>query len=298
MKKFLIISLIVVFIILSMIWGINYRALKEIDTSKLDALEYTNYADDIGEGKVQLNWKYIAAITAVQSKNKIEQVTEEQIKQIGQAFVIKEDNGYKLKSLEDVLTQLNFNNREKKRVHTYLEQLEYFGIVPESVAKDSEQMNFINNIKASAIENYKKYGILPSITIAQAILESDFGRSDLAIKGSNLFGIKADANYSGEKIKFETKEFHDLVIEDDFRKYDNLNQSIDDHGKFLYSNERYKENGLFEAKTYIGQAKALEVAGYSTEEDENGEKIYSKKLIQLIKEYNLQLIDSQLKENS
>ncbi len=71
--------------------------------------------------------------------------------------------------------------------------------------------------------------------------------------------------------------------------------NIKDHAKFLVDNQRYKKYGVFEAKTYIEQANALQNAGYSTAEDNSGQKRYAKDLIEIIRQYNLQLIDSEIK---
>ena len=112
---------------------------------------------------------------------------------------------------------------------------------------------------------------------------------------NNLFGIKADSSWKGEYVTLETFEFYDTKIEDKFRVYSNKNQSLKDHAKFLVDNQRYKKYGVFEAKTYIEQAYALQNAGYSTAEDNSGQKRYAKDLIELIRQYNLQLIDSEIK---
>ena len=78
-----------------------------------------------------------------------------------------------------------------------------------------------------------------------------------------------------------------------FRRYNDKGESIKDHAEFLSKNKRYRENGVFDSNTYIYQAKALEKAGYSTAIDENGNKVYAERLINLIRQYNLQLIDSE-----
>ncbi|MBU5455113.1 glycoside hydrolase family 73 protein [Caproiciproducens sp. MSJ-32] len=153
---------------------------------------------------------------------------------------------------------------------------------------------FIEMLKEGALANYKKYGILPSITIAQAIVESDFGESTLAREYYNLFGIKADESYTGEVVAFETMENYEDRIIANFRAYDSYKASIKDHGKFLYENSRYAENGLFDSKDYKGQAEALEKAGYATVKNENGELIYADILIEVIEEYKLYEIDEQL----
>ena len=293
MKKKIGITLtIILILVISIFLGIRYLKLRDINLNSFDVISYVKYVDEIGEDKFQLNWKNITSILAVINNNNLSNVGESDIKEIGEKFINKQ-NG-KLFKAEHVLEELNFSDGEKKRFYNYINQLEYYGIVPESLSEGSEQMNFINDVKEGAIENYKKYGILPSITIGQAILESEWGRSKLATDGNNLFGIKASENYKGDVINLKTKEFYDVTINDNFRKYKTKEESIIDHGEFLKNNKRYEENGVFIAKTYINQAKALEKAGYSTAENEKGEKIYAKSLIQLIREYNLQLIDSEL----
>lgn len=156
---------------------------------------------------------------------------------------------------------------------------------------DSEKMNFIETILNGAISNYNKYGILPSITMAQAILESGWGNSELAVTHNNLFGIKADSRWNGDIATITTSENYNDSTVANFRKYDNINESIEDHGKFLYENSRYAEYGLFDGKNYKEQAQALENAGYSTVKNENGEPIYADKLIALIEKYNLMQYD-------
>lgn len=156
---------------------------------------------------------------------------------------------------------------------------------------DSEKMAFIETILDGAISNYNKYGILPSITMAQAILESGWGNSELAVTHNNLFGIKADLRWNGAVATIATSEnYNDSTIAN-FRKYDSIDESIEDHGKFLYENSRYAEYGLFNGKDYKAQAQALEDAGYSTVKNENGDPIYADKLISLIEKYNLMQYD-------
>ncbi|MDU2123842.1 MAG: glycoside hydrolase family 73 protein [Clostridium celatum] len=156
---------------------------------------------------------------------------------------------------------------------------------------DSEKMSFIESISEGAISNYNKYGILPSITMAQAILESGWGNSELAVTHNNLFGIKADLRWNGAVATIVTNENYNDSTVANFRKYDSINESIEDHGRFLYENSRYTEYGLFDGKDYKAQAQALEDAGYSTVKNENGEAIYADKLISLIEKYNLMKYD-------
>ncbi|MBM6820524.1 glycoside hydrolase family 73 protein [Clostridium saudiense] len=177
------------------------------------------------------------------------------------------------------------NIREESEIDTTNEE------VYSNTYIDSERMAFIETISDGAISNYNKYGILPSITMAQAILESGWGNSELAVTHNNLFGIKADLRWNGAVATIATSEnYNDSTIAN-FRKYDSIDESIEDHGKFLYENSRYAEYGLFNGKDYKSQAQALEDAGYSTVKDENGEPIYADKLISLIEKYNLMQYD-------
>lgn len=291
--KTFIISAITLFISLYLIIG--YHSLKHIDKNRIDVSKYITLVDEVSENKVQVNWKYVVSIIAVENKNKIKNISDDKIKNTANLFIEKSDNGYKLNSLDNVLNKLNFTDKEKERVNDYIDQLKYFGLIPYRLKEDSKYTKFIEEIKDEAIKNYKEYKILPSITIAQAILESSWGESDLAQIYNNLFGIKADSSWKGEYVTLETFEFYDTKIEDKFRVYSNKNQSIKDHAKFLVDNQRYKKYGVFEAKTYIEQAYALQNAGYSTAEDNSGQKRYAKDLIELIRQYNLQLIDSEIK---
>lgn len=291
--KTFIISAITLFISLYLIIG--YHSLKHIDKNRIDVSKYITLVDEVSENKVQVNWKYVVSIIAVENKNKIKNISDDKIKNTANLFIEKSDNGYKLNSLDNVLNKLNFTDKEKERVNDYIDQLKYFGLTPYRLKEDSKYTKFIEEIKDEAIKNYKEYKILPSITIAQAILESSWGESDLAQIYNNLFGIKSDSSWKGEYVTLETFEFYDTKIEDKFRVYSNKNQSIKDHAKFLVDNQRYKKYGVFEAKTYIEQAYALQNAGYSTAEDNSGQKRYAKDLIELIRQYNLQLIDSEIK---
>ena len=288
-----IISAITLFISLYLIIG--YHSLKHIDKNRIVVSKYITLVDEVSDNKVQVTWKYVVSIIAVENKNKIKNISDDKIKNTANLFIEKSDNGYKLNSLDNVLNKLNFTDKEKERVNDYIDQLKYFGLTPYRLKEDSKYTKFIEEIKDEAIKNYKEYKILPSITIAQAILESSWGESDLAQIYNNLFGIKADSSWKGEYVTLETFEFYDTKIEDKFRVYSNKNQSIKDHAKFLVDNQRYKKYGVFEAKTYIEQAYALQNAGYSTAEDNSGQKRYAKDLIELIRQYNLQLIDSEIK---
>lgn len=106
-----------------------------------------------------------------------------------------------------------------------------------------EQRKFLAMVGPLAQADMQKSGILASLTIAQAILESGWGTSELATKANALFGIKADARWSGRVYSKDTKECYDGVtyttITALFRAYDSWAESVADHSAFLLANKRY-----------------------------------------------------------
>lgn len=148
---------------------------------------------------------------------------------------------------------------------------------------------FINLIKEGAIESYKKYNILPSITIAQAALESAWGQLHIE---NNLFGIKWTKGCGFKKVPRETIEYINgqrIKTIQYFRGYKNFNESIIDHAKILSMPRYEKVRG---AKNYVEAAKALQEAGYATDPN------YAEKLIKIIKQYKLYLIDEEAQKMS
>jgi flagellum-specific peptidoglycan hydrolase FlgJ len=261
---------------------------------------YIDETDNISLKRVQLNWKEIAAIDGAMRKNDFTEITGENIQSIGKKFFIeKEVEGKKvvgIKSVEEVENELNLSKSQKKMVDSNLKQLKEIGLVSSNLKSNSPNKIFIEDLKIEAIEIYKKYGILPSVIIAQAALETGWGKSELALKSNNLFGIKADKSWNGKKINMKTSENFNDTIYDNFRVYDSKSESIKDYGEFLKNNKRYRENGVFNADIYFNQAKAIEKAGYSTKANDSGQLLYSKLLISIIKENDLQLIDYEVKK--
>ncbi|MPN41025.1 hypothetical protein SDC9_188565 [bioreactor metagenome] len=98
-------------------------------------------------------------------------------------------------------------------------------------------------------------------------------------------------SWNGDYVEVITSENYDDIITAKFRKYEDINKSIEDHAKFLVENPRYEEYGVFKAKSYKDQAQALEDAGYSTKQNESGEFIYADMLIDIIERYGLHKID-------
>ena len=99
---------------------------------------------------------------------------------------------------------------------------------------------FIGSIVNGAIQGWAQHQILPSLTLAQAILESAWGKSTLASTYHNLFGIKG--SYNGMSVNMPTYEEYGgrmVLINDAFRRYPDNNASVQDHTDFLIKNSRY-----------------------------------------------------------
>lgn len=152
-------------------------------------------------------------------------------------------------------------------------------------SNNASNQQFIQSVASGAIEGWNKYGVLPSITVAQAILESGWGRSSLSTTAHNLFGIKG--SYNGHSINLPTREVYggrSVYINDYFRAYANNAESVEDHGNFLYSNSRY--HNLLGDTNYVSVANKLHADGYATDPS------YASSLISLVRTYNLTQLDS------
>lgn len=148
------------------------------------------------------------------------------------------------------------------------------------LAKTGNPYNdYIERYAAIAMDNQRQYGIPASITLAQGLLESGAGQSILATKANNHFGIKCHRSWRG------SRTFHnDDRPNECFRAYDFPEDSFKDHGEFLQQ-PRYR--GLFQLKKtdYKAWASGLQKAGYATDRG------YANKLIKIIEDYRLYLID-------
>lgn len=265
---------------------------KEIFTAE-QMEDYINIADSVSYGRAQVNWQEVMAIAMVLYDGNSTLIQDDDLTMIAERFLEKVDALYKIKNFQSVLEDLGLEEEQIVEANEYLEKIKYCSLY-EGLYYDYDKIEFIESIEQQAYINYKKYGILPSITIGQAILESGWGKSQLAMEHNNLFGIKADSRWNGDIATMTTNENYSDVIEASFRKYDSKAESIEDHGLFLYENERYTVNGVFIAKDYRSQALALQRAGYSTAKNEAGELIYADKLINIIKNYNLMLYDTKV----
>lgn len=135
---------------------------------------------------------------------------------------------------------------------------------------------YIEKYKSIAQKHQEKYKIPSSITLAQGLLESGAGKSDLAIKSNNHFGIKCHNGWTGETVIAK-----DDIPNDCFRKYNSVEDSYEDHALFLSKNARYRKLFDLETSDYKGWAIGLQTAGYATN------KAYANNLIKLIEDYEL-----------
>lgn len=159
----------------------------------------------------------------------------------------------------------------------------------------AERDLFIRQHAAQVVEATRGTGLFASVKMAQMILESanskgQAGKGITALKANNYFGIKADKNWPGQKMAFNTPKDGKPV--NYFRVYNSVTDSIKDHSNFLIKNSRYKKNGVFAAKTPEEQANALQRAGYAEGNDGKGGG-YANALIALINAYKLKSLDGQ-----
>lgn len=145
--------------------------------------------------------------------------------------------------------------------------------------------SFIQSVAPGAIAGWQKYHVLPSITTAQAVLESGWGRSTLTTRAHNLFGIKG--SYNGQSVTMPTREVYggrSVMVNAQFRAYPNNAVSIEDHGRFLNVNSRYRN--LLGDTNYRSVANKLRQDGYATSPS------YASSLINLVQSYNLTQLDN------
>ncbi|MCL2132703.1 MAG: glucosaminidase domain-containing protein [Lentimicrobiaceae bacterium] len=139
---------------------------------------------------------------------------------------------------------------------------------------------YIQTYAGIAVEKMREHQIPASITLAQGILESAAGKSELAQNANNHFGIKCGGKWYG---KTYTKD--DDKADECFRKYDSPEQSFEDHTEFLQA-PRYADLFSLEITDYKAWAHGLKKAGYATHPQ------YAERLIRVIEDYELMLYDT------
>lgn len=142
---------------------------------------------------------------------------------------------------------------------------------------EQDATDYIEKYKKLAIEEQVRIGVPASITLAQGIHESSAGKSELATKGNNHFGIKCKSTWTGDTILHDDDKKQEC-----FRKYISPEQSYIDHSDFLKGSNRYSFLFDLEVTDYIGWASGLKRAGYATN------PAYVRRLTDLVEKYNLQ----------
>lgn len=159
--------------------------------------------------------------------------------------------------------------------------------VIESTSKTIVTSDLINgyifNYKDIAMNNMKNFGIPASIILAQGILESGAGLGKLAATANNHFGIKCYTDWTGE-----TTLHDDDASQECFRKYNNPEESYQDHAAIVSKRSRYASLFKLAQGDYKAWAKGLKAAGYATDPK------YPDKLISYIERYNLHQYDNQV----
>ena len=154
-------------------------------------------------------------------------------------------------------------------------------LISQPVARNQAYTGYIEKYRDIAVRKMHEYKIPASITLAQGLLESGIGNSELAVNANNHFGIKCHKEWTGM-----TYTMDDDAKDECFRKYASAEESFNDHSLFLTSRPRYA--GLFslDIRDYKGWAHGLKSAGYATNPR------YAEILIRIIEENELYLYDS------
>jgi flagellum-specific peptidoglycan hydrolase FlgJ len=144
---------------------------------------------------------------------------------------------------------------------------------------------FIDRISADAIKSQRETGVPASVTMAQAILESGWGKSGLSTQANNFFGIKGKG--PAGSVTMRTREVFNgrpTYINAPFRKYNSPAESFKDHGKFFIDNKRYA-TAMKHTDNAHRFAQEIARAGYATDPS------YARQLSGLINRYGLERFD-------
>ncbi len=144
-------------------------------------------------------------------------------------------------------------------------------------AQREKAQAYIETYKELAMTEMIRTGIPAAITLAQGVLESQSGESDLAKTSNNHFGIKCKTEWTGAKTYHDDDEKAEC-----FRVYPSVEDSYKDHSEFLKTRPNYAFLFQIDPTDYEGWAKGLKKAGYATS------PTYPQKLMKVINDYNLQ----------
>jgi flagellum-specific peptidoglycan hydrolase FlgJ len=149
------------------------------------------------------------------------------------------------------------------------------------------QLDYIEKYKDIAIKEMNRGGVPASIILAQAMLESASGLSELARKANNHFGLKCTDEWTGATFgrKDDDRDSRGAIVDSCFRRYNNVAQSYADYTEFMREYRRYRFLFELDRTDYKGWARGLQSAGYATSTQ------YSDRLVELIERYRLYQYD-------
>lgn len=159
------------------------------------------------------------------------------------------------------------------------------GATHQAPRKNKVYQNYIDQYSSLAVQHMEKYKIPASITLAQGILESGAGMSDLAKRSNNHFGIKCHKEWKGKRVYKKDDNPNDC-----FRVYKNVKESYEDHSRFLTQHKRYSVLFTYNIRDYKAWARGLQNCGYATD------KAYANNLIKVIETYELYRFDTKSKK--
>ncbi|MDR0962949.1 MAG: glucosaminidase domain-containing protein [Mediterranea sp.] len=148
--------------------------------------------------------------------------------------------------------------------------------------RNSLYNDYIRQYAPLAVAQMRQHKIPASITLAQGLLESGAGRSELARKSNNHFGIKCHSDWRGRTVRHT-----DDAPNECFRVYGNVEDSYDDHSLFLKRGARYAFLFSLKITDYKAWARGLKTAGYATDPS------YANRLITIIEDYELYKYDAE-----
>jgi hypothetical protein len=162
-----------------------------------------------------------------------------------------------------------------------------FGAICSGLAASlSDQLSYIERYKQIAILEMQRFGIPASIKLAQGLIESEAGKSDLAVNAFNHFGIKCKSDWQGNTYKKvdDDKDKAGNLVESCFRAYSSVWESYRNHSEFLTTNARYSELFTY-GMDYRRWAEGLQKFTYATNPR------YAELLIKTIEALELQKYD-------
>lgn len=155
-----------------------------------------------------------------------------------------------------------------------------FAVGAQAQRRNTRYVDYVNKYSALAVEQMREHKIPASITLAQGLLESGAGLSELARKSNNHFGIKCGSSWNGRTVRHD-----DDARQECFRAYRNPRDSYEDHSAFLKRGARYAFLFKLDITDYKGWARGLKKAGYATDPS------YANRLITIIEDYDLYKYD-------